>query len=104
MDEETKKFSQLQWARILVKTGGGGEVFPGTLHLVVKSYCYAVQLWWEVLPWISAVVPMNKLKRRDGKKVREEWDVGSRAGSNGGMGKEIWHATEVDGAGFVRKK
>ena len=49
------------------------------------------------------MVPRNKLKGREGEKVREEWDVGSRAGNNGGMGKDIWCATEVDGAGSVRK-
>ncbi|RVW62359.1 hypothetical protein CK203_062888 [Vitis vinifera] len=65
--------------------------------------CCGVQLWWEVSLWISIVVPRNKLKGREGEKVREEWDVGSRAGNNGGMGKDIWCATEVDGAGSVRK-
>ena len=54
-------------------------------------------------PWISVVVPMNKLKGREGEKVREEWDVGSRAGSNSGMGKDIWCAAGIDGAGSVRK-
>ena len=75
----------------------------GTLHLVVNSYYYVVQLSWEVPLWISAVVPMNKLKGREGEKVREEWDVGSRAGSNGGMGKDIWCVSEIDGVGSVRK-
>ena len=70
---------------------------------MVNSYYYVVQLLWEVLPWIFAVVPMNKLKGREREKVREEWDVGSRAGSNGGMGKDIWCAAEIDGAGSIRK-
>ena len=70
----------------------GGKFFPRTLHLVVNSYCHAVQLWWEVLPWISIVVPMKNLKGGEGEKVREEWDVGSHVGSSGGMGKESWHA------------
>ena len=56
--DETKSCSQLQWARILVKNGG--KFFPGTMHLVVNSYCYAIQLCWEVLPWISAVVRLEK--------------------------------------------
>ena len=100
VNEETKRFSQLQWARILVKAEGID--FPRTLHLVVKSYCYAVQRWWEVSSWVSAVVPMNKLKGREGEKVREEKEVGSCAESNSGMGKDIWCAAEVDGAGSVR--
>ena len=51
VDEETKNLSQLQWARILVKNGE--KFFPGTMHLVVNSCCYAIQLWRERLPWIS---------------------------------------------------
>ncbi|KAL6332120.1 hypothetical protein AAG906_025791 [Vitis piasezkii] len=42
VDEETKRFSQLQEARIL--------------------------LWWEVPLWVSAVVSMNKLKGSEGKR------------------------------------
>ena len=34
------------------------------------------------------MVPMKNLKGSEGEKVREEWDVGSRTGSSGGMGKE----------------
>ena len=52
--------------------------------------------------WVSAVVPMNKLKGREREKVREEKEVGSCAESNSGMGKDIWCAIEVDGAGSVR--
>ncbi|RVX12904.1 Transposon TX1 uncharacterized 149 kDa protein [Vitis vinifera] len=62
-----------------------------------------VQLWWEVLPWISAVVPMKNMKWNEGEKVREEWDVGSRAGSSSGRGKKSWRAAETDGAGAVKK-
>ena len=29
--------------------------------------------------------------------------MGSQAGSNGGMGKDIWCVVEIDGAGSVRK-
>ncbi|RVW77810.1 hypothetical protein CK203_054450 [Vitis vinifera] len=80
--------------RVFLASCWSGEVFKKI------SDCYGVQLLWEVLPWNSAVVPMNKLKGREGEKVREEWDVGSRAGSNGGMGKDIRCAAKIDGAGF----
>ena len=86
VDEETKNLSQFQWAIILVKNRG--NFFSGTLHLVVNSYCYALRFWWERLPWISVVVPMKKLKGGEGEKVREEWDVGSHAGSSSSKGKE----------------
>ncbi|RVX03329.1 hypothetical protein CK203_019942 [Vitis vinifera] len=102
VDEDTKNFSQLQWARILVKNGG--NFFPGTLNLVVKSFCYAVRLWWEVQPRVSAVEPMKKLRWSEGERVREEGDEGSCAGSSGRKEKERWRAAEVDGAGAVRKR
>ena len=82
---------------------GVGEDFPRTLHLVVNSYCYAIQLWWEVPLWVSVVVPMNKLIGSEGKRFREEREVGSRERSSGGMGKDIWCAGKDDGACSVRK-
>ena len=102
VDEDTKNFSQLQWAKILVKNGR--NFFPGTLNLVVKSFCYTVRLWWEVQPRVSAMEPMKNLRRSEGEKVREEGDEGSRAGSSGGKKNERWRAIEVDGAGAVRKR
>ena len=72
VDEDTKNLSQLQWARILVKNGG--NFFPGTLNLVVKSFCYAVRLWWEVQPRVSAVEPMMNLRWSEGERVREKGD------------------------------
>ena len=101
VDVETKNCSQFQWARILVKNRG--NFFPGTLHLVVDAYCYALQLWWERLPWISEVVPMKKLQGGEREKAREEWDVGSRAGSCSSKGKERLRVAEVDGADSIRK-
>ena len=102
VDEDTKNLSQLQWARILVKNGG--NFFLGTLNLVVKSFCYAVCLWWEVQPRVSAVEPMKNLRRSEGERVREEGGEGSRVGSSGGKEKERWHVAEVDGAGAVRTR
>ena len=99
--DETKNLPQFQWARILVKNRG--NFFPRTLHLVVDSYCYALQFWWERLPWISVVVLMKKLKGGEGEKVREEWDVGSRAGSSSSKGREKWCVVEAGGAGLIRK-
>ena len=69
VDEDAKNLSQLQWARILVKNGG--NFFPGTSNLVVKSFCYAVRLWWEVQPRVSAVEPMKNLRRSEGERVRD---------------------------------
>lgn len=102
VDEATKNLSQLQWARILVKNNG--NFFPGTLNLVVKSFCYAVRLWWEVQPRVSAVEPMMNLRRKEGERMREKGDEQSRAGNSGGKEKEGWRAAGADGSGAVRKR
>ena len=58
VDEDIRRFSQLQWAKILVKLEG--KDLLGTLWLVVDFSCFAIQLWWGVPPWVSIVVPMNR--------------------------------------------
>lgn len=32
----------------------------GSLQLVVGSLCFAIQLWWEVPPWVSVAVPFSR--------------------------------------------
>ena len=73
------------------------------MHLVVDDYCYALQLWWERLPWISKVVPMKKLQGGEEAKAREDWDMGSRAGSSSSKGKERWCVADAVGADSIRK-
>ena len=93
VDGETKNCSQLQWARILVKIRG--NFFLGTMHLAVDDYCYALQLWWERLPWLPKVVPMKKMKGGEKEKAREEQEVGSHAESSSSKVKKIWHVVEA---------
>ena len=45
VDDYTTYFSQLQWARVLVKRDG--RDLPSSLQVVVDSTCFAVHLWWE---------------------------------------------------------
>ncbi|RVX09331.1 hypothetical protein CK203_015357 [Vitis vinifera] len=97
VDEDTKNLSQLQWARILVKNGG--NFFPGTLNLVVKSFCYAVRLWWEVQPRVSVVEPMKNLRWREGERMRDH-----APGTAVGRKRKDWRAAEADGSGAVRKR
>ena len=61
VDLDTENFTQLQWARILVKTER--EDLPRSHQLVMGSSCFAIQLWWEVPACLSVVVPA-KLKNR----------------------------------------
>ena len=101
VDRETKNYSQIQWARILVKKRG--NLFPGTMHLVVDDYCYDLQLWWERLPWFSKVLPMKKMTGGEKEKAREEWEVGSRVESRSSKRKESWRVAEDVGADPARK-
>ena len=79
VDEDTTNFSQLQWARFLVKSDG--KDLPGALNLVVGSLCFAIQLWWEVPPWVSVTVPAQGRERLQG---RDEGCLASHVGSSVG--------------------
>ena len=54
VDDETTYFSQLQWARILVRASG--KNMPSSLQVVAGHCCWVVNLWWEIPPWVSQVV------------------------------------------------
>lgn len=77
VDEDTRWLYQLQLARILVKTEG--KDLPKTLHLVVGSSCFSIRLWWEVLLWVSVVVPMRSFCISELEKVRDGVEAGSCA-------------------------
>ncbi|KAL6343814.1 hypothetical protein AAG906_027585 [Vitis piasezkii] len=73
---------------------------PNKRCLVVDDYCYALQLWWKKLPWLSKVVPMEKKNGREKEKTREEREVGSCAESSSSKGNKIWRVVELDGDGM----
>ena len=62
-----------------------GKDLPGLLQLVVGSLCFAIQLWWEVPPWVSVVVPMQG---KEWLKVRDEGGLVSHVGSSVGPLRE----------------
>ena len=76
MDEETAFFSELQWARILVRALG--KFRPGTLQVAAGNFCWTVSLWWENPPWFSEVVTRSVWfkERQD---VRDEGGGDTRA-------------------------
>ncbi|RVX18713.1 putative ribonuclease H protein [Vitis vinifera] len=76
MDEETTFFSELQWARILVRALG--KFRPGTLQVAAGNFCWTVSLWWENPPWFSEVVTRSVWfkERQD---VRDEGGGDTRA-------------------------
>ncbi|RVW55705.1 hypothetical protein CK203_085215 [Vitis vinifera] len=67
--------SEMQWARILVKCVG--REFPSSVQIVVGSGCYSLQLWWELPPGFSQVVPAGSLNGEGGVRGGED-DGGSQ--------------------------
>ncbi|RVW64331.1 hypothetical protein CK203_047013 [Vitis vinifera] len=58
VDESTGALKELQWARILVKLEGIEG--PSSLQVVIGTTCYAIQLWWEMLPRVTDVIPASR--------------------------------------------
>ena len=77
VDEETAFFSELQWARILVRTSG--KFRPGTLQVAVGNFCWTVSLWWENPPWFSEVVARSAWFKDERREVRDEGGGDTRA-------------------------
>ena len=55
LDDDIAMLSHLQSARILVRSCG--RVKPGSLQVVVGASSFSIQLWWEVPPSFSMLVP-----------------------------------------------
>ena len=70
VDESTGAMKELQWARILVKLEGIGG--PISLQVVIGTTCYAIQLWWEMLPRVTEVIPAGSSGTGKKMEVREE--------------------------------
>lgn len=77
VDEGSENPVQMQWARILVRSSG--RRLPGSLQLVIGSMSYSIQLWWEVLPKFSVVVPRSFSEGSPESKVRGDGDGDPRA-------------------------
>ena len=77
VDEETAFFSELQWARILVRTSG--KFRPGTLQVAVGNFCWTVSLWWENPPWFSEVVARSAWFKDERQEVKDEGGGDTRA-------------------------
>ena len=78
VDKETTFFSQLQWARILVRASGKNR--SSSLQVVARNFCWAVSLWWETPPWVSQVVARFAWHKYEGREVRDKGGDDARAG------------------------
>ena len=70
VDEETAFFSELQWARVLVRASG--KFRPRTLQVAIGNFCWTVSLWWETSPWFSEVVARSAWFKDERREVRDE--------------------------------
>ena len=70
VDEKTVYMANLQWARLLVRVEG--RDFPSSVQLVEGSGCYSMQLWWEVQPWYSQVMPAGSGCRKGDTEIEDE--------------------------------
>ena len=78
VDESTVALKELQWARLLVKSEG--TEWSSSLQVVIDTTCFAIQLWWEVLPRVSEVLPTIRNGSGKEQEVREEEGGTSHAG------------------------
>ena len=69
IDKETVLRKELKWARLLVKTEG--KVRPSTVNILEGPRLYELQIWWEILPWVTGVYPVAS---RVAEKFQEEED------------------------------
>ena len=78
VDEDTANFKELQWARLLVKSEG--LEWSSSLQVVVGSFCYVFQLWWEVKLGLSEVVLVIRNEKGKEQEVKDDGEGDSRVG------------------------
>ena len=75
VDEDTELKKEVKWARLLIKMSG--EVRPSAANILEGPRTYELQIWWEILPWVTGVFPASS--RFVGKNTKEEVEEGARA-------------------------
>ncbi|WJZ85422.1 hypothetical protein VitviT2T_004961 [Vitis vinifera] len=79
VDEETALFSQLQWARILVKDSG--MKWPGSMQVEAGNSRWELCLWWEAIPRVMQAGSSSRMQTRSEWEVRDEGGGASRTES-----------------------
>ncbi|RVW46812.1 hypothetical protein CK203_075677 [Vitis vinifera] len=77
-------FWNWEWARLLVKTDE--RDLPWSLHLVVGSLCFVIQLWWEVPPWVLVAMLTQGRGWSKGDEGCMDLHMGSSMGHSGVQG------------------
>ena len=65
----------MRWARILIKVEGNSR--PSVVNILEGPRAYELQIWWEIVPWVTGVYPVSSSDEM--KNLEEEEDVETRA-------------------------
>ena len=75
VDEDTELKKEVKWARLLIKMSGKER--PSAVNILEGPRTYELQIWWEILPWVTGVFPASSRFVR--KNPKEEGEEGARA-------------------------
>ena len=75
VDEDTELKKEAKWARLLIKMSG--KVRPSAVNILEGPRTYELQIWWEILPWVTGVFPASS--RFVGRNPKEEDEEGTHA-------------------------
>ena len=89
VDELTEMRKEVKWARLLIKLSGKAR--PSVVNILEGPRSYELQIWWEILPWVTGVYPVNS--RLEGKNPKEEDEVGARAVERVGCSRQSCNNT-----------
>ena len=75
VDKSTEEKKEVRWARILIKVEGNYR--PSVVNILEGPRAYELQIWWEIVPWVTGVYPVSSSDEM--KNPEEEEDVETRA-------------------------
>ena len=100
VDELTEMKNEVKWARLLIKLSGKAR--PSAVNILEGSRSYEMQIWWEILPWVTGVYPANS--RLVGKYPKEEDEVGASAAERVGCSRQSCNVSVRKAHGCGTKK
>ena len=69
-DKGTGMKKEMKWARMLIKSEGKDR--PNSVNILEGPRSYELQIWWEILPWITGVYPVVSRSAEKDPKVEDE--------------------------------
>ena len=102
VDEFTEMKKEVKWARLLIKLFGKAR--PSASNILEGPRSYELQIWWEILPWVTGVYPVSSRLVR--KNPKEEDEEGVRAAERVGRSRQSCNdaGQKVQGCGTKKKE